>query len=242
MTRVFRRAAAFAGLLGGLLGGTACTDYESGFFVLGNAFLDAPQCVAEAEANTSLLLEGILDVALKPEYDATLIVGNQLTPRGDKENLRTETQITTIQGAEVQLLNDTGALDTEFTVATSGVILPDASDEAGFGVVNVRLIPATSGLALANDLTDREQRRTRVAKVKVFGETIGGVEVESAEWTYVIKVCEGCLVSFPFEALDTDLGCTMAGDQLPTPGCRPGQDGPVDCRVCNVENAFCRTL
>jgi hypothetical protein len=233
MTRVFRRAVASACLLGSLLGSTACTDYETGFFILGTAALEAPQCGVTAEANATRLLDGALDVGLKLEYEATLLVGNQLTPRGDKENLRTETQVTTIFGAEIQLLNDTGELDTEFTVATSGVIIPSAAEEPGFGAVNVVLIPGTSGAALAADITDPRERRTRVAKVKVFGETIGGIEVESAEYTFVITVCEGCLVDFPVEALASDGSCTMAGDQLPVEPCRPGQDNDLDCRLCS---------
>jgi hypothetical protein len=84
--------------------------------------------------------------------------------------------------------------------------------------------------------------RTRIAQVRVFGETLGGLEVESADITYVIRVCEGCLVFFPSESLDMAGGCNQELDQnageLP---CRFGQDDAVDCRICRGVNRFCQT-
>jgi hypothetical protein len=198
--------------------------------------------VATAESNTTLLLSGYLDVGLSPEYVATLLVGNQLTPRGDKENLRTETMVTTITGAEVHLFDDVGTPVTEFTVPASGTISPDASEDPGFGIVSVTLIPPAVGAELAAGLDSRGIVRTRIAQVRVFGETLGGLEVESADMMYTIRVCEGCLVSFPSESLDMAGGCNQQLDQnagdLP---CRFGQDDAIDCRLCRGVNEFCRT-
>ena len=229
-------------LLGALGAGSGCTDEETGLFIRGNVLIEAPGCIARAEEGATLLGVGLLDVALKQDYVASLLVGSQLTPRGDKENLRTETMITTITGAEVQLFLDTGELDTEFTVPASGVISPDSSADPGFGIIFATLIPQATGAALAADLQNRGEIRTRVAQVKVFGETVGGLEVESADIRYVIRVCEGCLVGFPASALDPNGACTLQTDMnIDVIPCRFGQDEPVDCRLCSAFNSYCQT-
>jgi hypothetical protein len=222
-----------------------CTDEQTGFFILGNVSLEAPACVARADATSTLISAGVLDVALKPDYEASLLVGSQLAPRGDKANLRTETMIATITGAEVHLYRDTGELDgAAFTVPAAGVILPDSSEDPGFGVVTATLIPAATGVALADELVNRAELRTRVAEVIVFGRTIGGLDIETAPLSYVIRVCEGCLIDFPSEAVTHDpqsnqASCSIALDNAPLSPCRVGQDDPVDCRICQGDNDFC---
>ena len=227
-------------LLGALGASSGCTEAETGLFIQGNVLIEAPDCVARAEGGATLLLSGLLDVALRYDYVATLLVGSQLTPRGDKENLRTETMITTITGAEVQLFLDTGELDTEFTVPASGTIGPDGSEDPGFGIVAATLIPQDTGQNLAADIGDRGEIRTRVAQVKVFGETVGGLEVESADIRYVIRVCEGCLVGFPSGSLDGNGVCSLQTDMnIDDAPCHFGQDELVDCRLCAGFNAYC---
>jgi hypothetical protein len=228
-------------LLGIMTSSAGCADEETGFFIMGNVALDAPECVASAESSSTLLLSGLLDVALRPEYEATLLVGSQLTPRGDKTNLRSESMIATITGAEVRLYRDTGELDTEFTVPASGVILPEGGVEAGFGIVTATLIPASTGVALAAEISNSSEVRTRVARAVVFGTTIGGLDVETSPWNYVIRVCEGCLVNFPAVAFqDPAAGCVpVDSGEAPVAACRFGQDDGVDCRSCTGSNAFC---
>jgi hypothetical protein len=244
MKRVFCKVAAALAVAGSALGGlSACTDEETGFVILGNVAHIAPACAARADANVPMHLSGVLDVGLRFSYQASLLVGNQLTPRGDKENLRTETQITTITGAEVQLYRDDGSLEREFTVPATGVIVPEDSDDPGFGIVSATLIPSVAGAALAADLEDgRDEIRTRVAEVRVFGKTIGGNEVESSPFTYVIFVCEGCLVKFETSSLDGMGVCRLGFDEDPQEPCFFGQDDEVDCRLCSVDNPICQTI
>jgi len=241
MKDLFRRSLGGPLFLVWIAVNAGCTDEETGLFIQGNVFREPPDCVAEAESGTTLIGVGYLDVGLKLDYQASLLVGNQLTPRGDKQSLRTETMVTVIEGAEVRLLNDTGQLVTEFTVPASGTISPDSSEDPGFGIINATLIPETAGADLALELETRGQVRTRVAEVRVFGQTIGGVEVESASIRYVIRVCEGCLVGFPPDALN-GTSCTFGGDEEPDEvPCNPGQDGVLDCRLCAATNPYCQT-
>lgn len=243
MRGFLRGTSALVALLLGAFG-AGCTEEETELYILANVAREPPDCLARAEADTIILGTGFLDVALALDYDASLLVGNQMTPRGDKANLRTEAAVATITGAEVQLLDDQGALTTEFTVPATGVIRPDGSDDPGLGIINVALIPASAGEELFFDPVLQSSRNavlTRVAQVSVFGETIGGVEVESAVMTYVIKVCRGCLVSFPTEAVNAEGNCVLGGDRAPAGTCRFGQDEAVDCRLCAGENPFCQT-
>jgi hypothetical protein len=238
MTNLFRSARGYRIGWALVLAAWGCTDEESGLFIQGNVAREPPACLARAEAATTLLGVGVLDVGLKLDYDASLLVGSQLTPRSDKTNLRSETMIAVVEGAEVHLYTDTGEIDTAFTVPASGVILPDPGDEAGYGIINATLIPQTAGSRLAGELAPGEIR-TRVAEVSVFGKTVGGLDVESAAIRYVIKVCLGCLVDFPSAAVSPQGQCTLMRDQTPELPCRPGQDAIVDCRSCAQSNSLC---
>ncbi len=228
-------------LIGSLLlwAGASCTDEQTGLFIQGNAARVPPDCTVTAEESATLLGYGVLDVGLKLDYDASLLVGSQLTPRGDKENLRTETMITVIEGAEVHLFDDEGAQVLEFTVPASGTILPDESASAGYGVINATLIPQTAGAELRDSLQPG-QTVTRVAEVSVFGKTVGGVDVESANIRYVVKVCRGCLVSFPSEALNANGECARFDQEPAEIPCSAGQDAYVDCRLCATSQEVCR--
>jgi hypothetical protein len=240
MKQVSLRAGGRAAVLLGIMAVSGgCTEDQTGFFILGNVAAEAPDCVATTDPGSPMYSSGTLDVALRSEYEASLLVGSQLTPRGDKANLRTETMITTITGAEVQLLTDTGALETEFTVPAAGVILPDSSADPGFGLVTATLIPTDSGNRLAEELNNPAEIKTRIARVVVFGKTIGGLEVETAPLSYVIRVCEGCLVEFPASSYDPVSGCVPSGAGVAAP-CRPGQDEAVDCRFCANQNSYCQ--
>src|SRR4051794_33187196 len=98
----------FGRALGGLglallCAGSACSNEETGLYIQGNVVLTAPDCTARPESAATLIGVGLLDVAQKLDYEASLLVASQLTPRGDKTNLRTETMVTNIEGAEVHL-------------------------------------------------------------------------------------------------------------------------------------------
>ena len=51
---------------------------------------------------------GTLDLALRDSYVASILVGNQLTERGSRNQLRTETSRVRLEGAEVTLEDANG--------------------------------------------------------------------------------------------------------------------------------------
>lgn len=242
MNRMLRNALSTAALALCVSQSTGCTEENTEMVIVANLARPAGSCTIRADLTSTSLGSGFLDVGLKLDYVASLLVANQLTPRGDKENLRTETMQVSLEGAEVRLLDAEDNLLEEFTVPASGVIFPEPATGPGLGIATVTLVPSTTGSALAEELENSGQRRTLIAEAKVYGRTLGGLEVESGMFTYVIQVCEGCLVSFPTEALrleDSVLYCDQEEvDENDVP-CRLGQDDPVDCRLCNG-NEFCR--
>jgi hypothetical protein len=78
--------------------------------------------------------------------------------------------------------------------------------------------------------------------VRVFGETLGGRDLESSQLTFPVTICDGCLVNFPNEAFDQDIGECIGGEEpVDPPPCVLGQDDSIDCRYCAASNARCLT-
>ncbi len=199
----------------------ACADNDSSIFIRGVVALQSPECEAEADPSSPQWFEGVYDTMVRSDlgYTAVLLVGNQLVPRGDPDQLRTETSRVTIEGAEVVLLSEAGSTITEFTVPSSGFVDPGTGDDPGYGLMSALLIPP--GQATGDRV---------IAEVRAFGTTLGGDEVESATFTFPITVCPGCLLSIPAGALNGQFCDGVSEAELPELPCRPGQDEPVDCR------------
>jgi hypothetical protein len=205
---------------------SGCADNDSSLFVQAVVRLEAPQCTAKADPNATLLGGGVLDRAFPGgTYDAALLVGNQLTRLGSRTQHRTETSRIVIRGAIVNVMDDKGEPLQEFTVDATGFVDPGSGDDPGYGIVFAPIVPPGVG----------EDDTSVTAHVKVFGETLGGTEVESAELSFPVFICRGCLVTVPAEACDpatgvcSCLGGDSSGVEAP---CRMGQDDPVDCRLC----------
>ncbi|MEN9577025.1 MAG: hypothetical protein RJA70_34 [Pseudomonadota bacterium] len=226
---------------------STCADNNTSIYVEAVLLLSPPSCEVTADPGSTQLLRGTLDVAFLRSYEAALLVANQLTPRGDKEQLRAETQGIQLRGAEVQLSTADGALLDEFSVPTGGFVHPSDSQAPGYGTALVTVIPPARGQAFFEALSAgaRGEVRTVVASVRVFGETSGGIEVTSGAFTFPIDVCFGCLVEFPLEAIeDTGNGrvCSGAADGVTTSQCLRGQDQKIDCRTCASTMALCAQL
>lgn len=218
---------------GVLFGASGCADNEGMLFVRQVIALPAGNCQAAADPSGLFWSSGVLDLALRDSYEASLLVGNQLVRRGSRDLLRTESSRVIIRGAEVALLNDQKAVISEFSVPAAGFIDPGSGDEPGYGVTSALLVPpgtATAGTRI-------------VAEVRVFGDTLGGDEITSAALAFPITVCNGCLISYPADADDPaqpGYQCASSGsDTSGDPPCRLGQDEAVDCRLCAGVSQAC---
>lgn len=211
---------------------SGCADNKSALFIRGVEVVTSPSCEAKAEPTAATWGGGLMDVALTNHYWAALIVGNQLTERGSRSQVRTETSRVTIRGAVINIVDPaTGKSRLKFTTDATGFVDPASGTTPGYGVVWAKIIPGSLGLGPNQNVT---------VKVHVFGDTLGGREIESTDLTYPVSTCNGCLVSFPSDAYDPanpSAGCTGDPGSATEP-CFIGQDQPVDCRLC-TQNPAC---
>lgn len=209
----------------GLLASAAtsgCADNESQLFIVGVAIPDG-ECLVTPDEGTSLREVGLIDVLVTNTYVGTLLIGNQLTQRGSREETKTETSRIAIRGAEVQIFTPQQELITEYTVAATGFVNQAPNGDAAYGAAAVTLIDATTGDQLANQIGRNPSVRVGVVvEVRVFGDSLGGSEITSARLTFPITACYACTVICPTE--DPDLG-----DR-----CSPGNGDPIDCAECRT--------
>jgi hypothetical protein len=233
----------------------ACADNNSSLFVSGVLYDQAPQCTVQADLTQPMLGGGTLDLAFRKTYEASLLVGNQLTSRGSKETLRAETSRVTLRGAEITIADSTGHDLYRFSVNGTGFVDVSRGEDSGLGVFDAELIPASIGdklLGRLNNLktmtgsSSQETSDLVVARVRVFGDTLGNEDLTSSELSFPITYCEGCLIDYPAEAVSGGTtGTAQCGAMLtnvPQGGCRPGQDDPIDCRFCSSTNALCKNV
>jgi hypothetical protein len=207
---------------------TGCVDNESSLFIQGALVAEPPDCTVTADPTAPLLGEGTLDVAFASEFRAWLLVGNQLTARGRKQQVRAETARIALRGAEVVLTDAAGGELGAFTVPGTGFVTVSRSEEPGYGAFLATLLPA-SELGGVTPPAVPGAYTTVVANVRVFGDTLGGEELESAELAFPIRVCYGCTVRYPADALDENGGCTVGSPEGDV--CFYGQEA-IDCRNC----------
>jgi hypothetical protein len=222
------------------LGATAlpsCATNDSMMFIIGVYARKQGVCTPKPESESPIWASGKLDRLFADEYVAALLVGNQITTRGSREQLRTETSRISLKGAEVQLETLQGApLADAFSSNGTGFVDAASGTDPALTIMYASLIPPSVAANLpAGSL---------IAKVRVFGDTLGGQEVESSELAFPIEVCDGCLVSYPADARDpaadgTDYQCKItteasesAGAEVDLP-CQLGVDLPVPCTACS---------
>lgn len=219
-----------------------CADSESMLFIRGVLVPDAQECTVTAEPSQPLFQRGVLDVELRDNYLAALLIGNQLTQRGDRAELKTETNRVALEGAEVRVFTASDALITEFTVPGVGFVDQGGTSDPSYGSLSAVLIDGATGSALQNQLS-AGGFVTVISRVKVFGTTLGGIEVESNELAFPITVCRGCLISFP--ANQVQAGCDPAQlvsneEDEACITCNYGQDTEVCCADCFNNSDLCR--
>lgn len=225
-------------MLGGVtvLATASCADNDSSLFIKG-AMAPTGECIFEAEGDAALALTGIMDVAYASTYTLPLLVGNQLIARGDADKLRTETARVVIRGAVVNVLSADGAATfASFSTNAGGFVDPASGSDPGWGVSFVNAISNDLANQLRGELALFESQELNVS-VYVYGDTLGGDEVESSTLTFPLFVCNGCLVDC--SSADDNGNC----DNFPPEGlelsCFPGQDLPLPCQLVTDPEQYC---
>ena len=221
----------------------SCAENNSSLFVEGVMQLDSSTCVAKPDSSAILLAGGVMDVAFRTSYTAFVLVGNQLTQRGSREQLRTETSRITLRGAEVTLTTIDGKVLGNYSTVGTGFVNASAGDVPAYAAMSVDIIPSALGTSAA--VTGAG---TVLAKIRVFGDTLGNKAVTSSQLDFPIRICEGCLVGYPADARDPAAAggaymCTSSASTTTStdePPCVLGQDESFSCTECSAAYELCR--
>jgi len=227
----------------------ACVEETPALFVVQNSVLDDNCRPVLQSSAAEALASGVLDLTIAHTYLMFPKVENLMAPSGSVSlgggsGVDTyEGNRVTVRRAEVSLSGPADfsiALPKGVNIPISGTIEPD-----GEAIVQLEVVNPDLGrqLATAAELADRGSVIRLTAEVKFFGVTTSGTDVESNTFVYPVVVCRGCLLQFPPEASDpliTEANCRAPlvdeegnSVEVDTP-CYPGQDDPVDCRLCRI--------
>lgn len=205
-------------------------------------------CTVSSDPARGRLDRGVFDVALRTSYSARPLYRNP------------HSQAAIVHGVIVEIHEGSpeGPLVGQPFTAYQTVTLPSADVGAGFLAAETELVPPQIGAALRLAVCQSgpatadcpvaltaSADRLLLIKLTAFGETVSGSEFETPPFMFPVRVCCGCLVTFPTEARAPDTvhrspNCDQ-GAAAPGPAnCAPGQDVSVDCRLCSTTNAFCQ--
>ncbi len=224
----------------------ACVENDSSIFI--HHVLAPPAtrqnnvCTYQPDPLAPGLFEGTLDIGIRDTYFAAMIVGSQLMQRGDPQQVRAESNRSHVNGAIVRVEGTDGAVFGEFTSSATGFADTGVSNQPSYSVIGATLIDAPTKDAIAGTIGPGGTKLV-IAFVKVFGETLGGVDVESGEFQFPIRVCNGCLVTFPTDDPATPVReCNAPTDQQASQSlpCYAGQDELTPCFVCNATKEVCQ--
>jgi hypothetical protein len=244
-------AASFTACIGGVVL-PACAHDDSSLYIVQVVYPPKGDltlgCLYAAPSPTVPgLFNGIIDVGVSSSYSPVVMIGNQLSSRGDQTQTRTETNRIQIRGAVVRVTDSQGNQISTFTSLTNAVIDPEVGSAPGYGLASITIIDPGTSDSVKGSLPNRGARKTLVSYFKVFGQTLGGTYVESGEYQYPLQACNGCLVQFPAESEDPtqpvpnclaplSSSASGGGSNAAVP-CVMGQDQPLDCRLCQPLDA-----
>ncbi len=219
----------------------ACATNDQTLFISGalapSANRQGGSCVYTSDPQQTRLFQAHLDIGLADSYFAVLLVGNQLIARGDPQNNRAESNRAHINGGIVRVTEPDGTLIREFTSLATGFNDPQSSNSPGYSSIGLVVVDAPTRDLLRPGLPNRQVSKTVLINVKVFGTTLGGVEMESGEFQLPMQVCNGCLVTFdgydPTSKTQPN-NCDKAPETTSTTTgpCSLGADKSVSCRLC----------
>lgn len=216
---------------------------QGGLVVLGNQRPLRGSCELSQTATGDLVPTGTFDLVLgdRSSYLLTPLVRNGL---GSAVAIaRAHVSIDwEVDGALVPFIlgsTGTGTVYREWDVELDACLVEcpvvPASGTASF---EVPVLPraVTQFLATSMDeavLDGRAPPEYRLVVNAVLVGTSGGAEVRSAPFEVEVRLCLGCLVTFPPETDSPSVaGPDCCGAGAPEPSCLPGQDDAVDCRDC----------
>jgi len=240
MKRVWGHLLAGVSLLaGGVAAMAACKHDDSTLFVqdvlAAQPVSQGAQCTFTADPTQAFISSGVLDLAFRSEYDPTYLIANQSVPEVNSQQLQTETNIITVQGAIVRITDAAGNQLNTFTRLSAATVYPSSGSVPGYAPITVTTIDSATSSGLKFGAAGDTIRL--VTYVKFFGLTTGDNTIESDEFEFPVDVCNGCLVEFSSTSDNPALpqpncrGASSSSSSLPSP-CIQGQDFGIDCSLC----------
>ncbi len=212
---------------------SACVKNESSLFVKGCAQIALDSCTATASADQVFLGEGLLDTFYTSEYTCALLVGNQLVPQGDPTTLKTETSRVQLTSADINILDSGGNLltRTDGSVASATTRPSPARSTRAVGPCRA------SGSRSRRSSTPRPPPtsapcRGRIeppARRRRRGDRPRPHPRRGRHQRGALPLPHRGLQRLPLRRYPIGSSCCSSTD-MPAPNCRPGEDGPVDCR------------
>lgn len=211
-----------------MLGG--CVDHDTASIVIyGNASPTAPCGSRQLSTSTTTLTAGTLNVDYAGVgYQMFPIVENRLVTRAT--DLNANPNDIRLTEAEVALLSSSGDL-----IPTSGpnpfVTIADGfAETGGVAVPQIQAIPPSYFAdlkAYVGDGTD-----TILVRITILGETLGGVDIISPEWSFPVEIVTG---GIGFQCVG-DSGAEFVGSEA----CYVGQDYGTDaCYIAGLRDTLC---
>jgi hypothetical protein len=240
MKRVWGHLLAGVSLLaGGIAAMASCKHNDSTLFVqdvlAAQPVSQGAECTFTSDPTQQFISSGVLDLAFRSEYDPTYLIANQSVAEVNSQQLQTETNIITVEGAVVRITDAAGNQLNTFTRLASATVYPSSGTVPGYAPITVTTVDSATSTGLKFDNGIAVIRL--VTYVKFFGQTTGGNSIESDEFEFPVDVCNGCLVQFSSTSDDPNSlqpncrAASSSSSSLPSP-CVPGQDFGIDCSLC----------
>lgn len=215
----------------------ACVHDNSTIFVsnvLAPSFVTSGMtCTFTADPTQPVLAQGALDVGLRTEYIAEVLVGNQLVPQADPNQPHTETSFVTVEGAVIRIVDPNGNQLNTYTQPVAATIPPSSGTTPGYASMAITIVDSSTAAKLSETIGTSTTTVPIVSYIRVFGHSLGGESVESNEFGFPINVCTGCLIDF-------SASCAMASTTSTSVPCEIGQDLAVSaCIACPANLPMC---
>lgn len=214
----------------------ACAHDDASLFV--QAVLAPPvpsggTCTYVPNATAAVLSNGVVDAAILPTgngYGEVLLVGNTLIPQGNATIPNSETSRIEVQGAIIQVIDPASNATVENnSVLTAGEVDPASGSAPSYAAIGVQMMSAAAVAHFAP--ASGGGARVALVYVTLYGQTLGGQNIQSNQFQWPVNICSGCLVSVP--AGSKTGYCQGDTTALATQTfCSPGVDQSEDCQFC----------
>ena len=228
----------------------ACAKNDKSIFI--QAVLAPPQnrsngaCLYTPDSNAPGLFSGRLDIAISKTYSPVMQIANQLITRADPLDPRAESNRVHLKGLVSRVTDPNGNQINELTGNGSGYTDASSNNAPGLGLISAPIIDANTIAALEaqEHFALFGPSRTVLTQVRVFGTTLGGEDVESGEFQFVVEICRGCLLNYnsdppvvdPKNIAQYNCNGTVAAGTTVTPPCQLGQDEGASCQFCSTDS------